>query len=164
MLAEVGLRKGSEAIDGVQDPAVFVVKAHFFVDGAVVIGVGVATENSEVGVLVLEDLFGLQLVLVELEPEVVEVDDVSDFEIEGEVLLLVAPDVDLEGLGLVGGVDDFELLGEVPVFFVAVGSGCVDDEPDGGVELVLLPGLLIFVVLLPGLLEAENLSVLLHNS
>jgi hypothetical protein len=122
VLAEVGLRKGSEAIDGVQDPAVFVVKAHFFVDGAVVIGVGVATENSEVGVLVLVDLFGLQLVLVELEPEVVEVDDVSDFEIEGEVLLLAAPDVDLEGLGLVGGVDDFEFLGEVPVFFVAVGS------------------------------------------
>ena len=130
MFAEVGLGEGSETIDRVQDSAIFVVKPDLFVDGTIVIGVRVATENSEVGVFVLVDLFGLQLVLVEFKFKIVEEDDVPNFEVEGEILFLAAPDVDLKGLILVRRVDDFEFLGEVSVPFVAVGTRCVDDQSD----------------------------------
>lgn len=106
----------------------------------------------------------MQFVLVEFEFEVVEVDDVSDFEIEGEIFFLSAPDIDLQGFTLVGVVDDFNFLGEVSVLFVAVGTGCVDNESSGRVESIRVVGLFIFLVLFFGLLKGENLSVLVHNS
>ena len=77
---------------------------------------------------------------------------------------MTAPDIDLKGFTLIGGVNDFEFLGVVSVFFVAVGARCIDDESDGGVEFVLLFGLFIFIVFFSGLLEGENLSVFVHNS
>ena len=164
MLAEVCLGKGSKSIDWVQDFAIFIVKSYFFVDGTIVVGVRSATKNSEIWLIILINLFGLQLVIVQLELEIIQEDDVTNFKVEGKIFFLVAPDVDLEGFILVGSVDDFEFLGEVSVLFVSVGTWCVDDESDGGVELVLLSRLLIFFMFFSGLQEGENLPVFVHNS
>ena len=159
VLAEVGLGEGPQLGEGVEDFAVVVVQADFLVDGEVAVDVGAAAENAEVGVLVAVGLLGLEFVVEGFDFEIVEEDDVADFEVEGEILLAVAPEVDLEGLLLLGVVDDFEFLGEVPIVLVAVDVGAVDDEADGREQPVA--GLALLVLFLE-LGQGKQLPVLLH--
>jgi len=123
-------------------------------------GVRVAAEDSEVGVFGFVCFFGLKFVVEDFYFEVIEEDDIADSEVEGEIFLAVAPEIDLKGLVLLSVVDEFEFLGVVPVGFVAVDIGAVDDEAHGGVEFIA--GGFVFVVLLLELCEGEQLSVFLH--
>ena len=66
-----------------------------------------AIEYSEIGIFVLEGFFGLEAVIVRVNAEVIGHEDVSHFDIDSEILLAVAPKVDIEGFILLCGVDDF---------------------------------------------------------
>ena len=90
---EVGLGEGSEMIEGGQDFSFFVVKADFFVYGAIVGNVGVATKDSKIGIFVFVGFFGGKLVVIQIEFEIVQEEDISDFDGERKVFFAVAPEV-----------------------------------------------------------------------
>ena len=159
VLGEVGFGEGPELGEGVEDLAIVVVEADLLVDGEVGVDVGAAAEDAEVGVLVAVGLLGLELVVEGLDFEIVEEDDVTDLQAEGEVLLAVAPEVHLEGLLLLRVVYYFQFLSEVPVVLVAVYVRAVDDQPDGRHQP--FAGLALLVLFLE-LGEGKQLPVLLH--
>jgi len=97
----------------------------------IAVDVRTAAEDPEVGVFVFVGLFGLKFVVVGINFEIVEEDDVTNFDTGGEIFPAIAPEVDLKGFLLLGVVDDFKFLSVVPVVFIAIGVGAVDDESDG---------------------------------
>lgn len=72
--------------------------------------------------------------IVDLGFEVIEVEDITDFYIEGEILLAIAPKVDLSGLTGFSAIDDFEFLSIVAICFVFIDVRTIDDESDWAVE------------------------------
>ena len=131
LLAEVGLRECPELVEGAEDPALFVIEAYFFIDGVVAVDLGRSIEYSEVGVLVLEGLLGLQAVVVGVDAEVIEQEDVANLDVDCEVLLAVAPEVDVEGFVLLGCVNDLQFLGVIAILFISEYIGAVGDQSDG---------------------------------
>ena len=95
MFAEVSFREVSKNIEGVKNLTVFVIESHLFIDRMIVSDVGIATENSEVGLIVFVRLFGLKFIIVVFNFEIIEEDDISDFDVESEIILTVAPEVNL---------------------------------------------------------------------
>jgi hypothetical protein len=150
----------SELSDGSEYLTIIIIEANLLVDGGVVDKFCVSAEDAEVGVFYLECFLGLEVSVVEVDAEAVEVEDVSNLHIEGEVFPAVAPQHHLESI-LSGGVDDLELLGEVPVVFVAEDVGAVDHQSDGG-EMSFLAFLVLFLCLLSQLSNALQMLTTLH--
>jgi len=149
-----------ELSDGGEDVAVLVVESHLLVDGGVIGEVRVAAEEAGVGVLDLEGLLGLQVAVVEVDAEPVEVEHVAHLHVQAEVLPLVAPQHHLQRL-LARRVDDPQLLGVVPILFVAEDVGAVDDQSDRG-KVALLRLLLLPLGLLPQFCDGLQMLRALH--
>lgn len=120
-----------------KDASVFIIKSDLLVDGAVVVEIGLAVEDPEIGVLNLISLLGLKSAIVDLNAEPVNEQDVSNLDIEGEVVLAVAVEENLHGCVWTRGVDDLELLGEVSIVLVSEHIGAVDDQANCGIVPVV---------------------------
>lgn len=150
--------------EGGQDASVLIIEAHLFVNWAVVVEIGLAVEDPEVGVLNLEGLLGLQSAIVDLNAEPVDKQDVSDLDVEREVVLAVAVEENLHGGVRTRGIDDLQLLGEVSVVLVAEHIGAVHHQAHRGKVAVsgLLAALGVALALLVELAQGSQLSVLAH--
>jgi len=125
-----------QRIDQRKNFSFLIIKSYLTINWTIIGVFRVSTKNSEEAVFDFECFFGLKAVLVELYFEVVKEQDVTDSEIEREVLSATAVEVDIEGLSS-WGIDDFEFLGEVSVVFIAVDVGGIGDDADRAEQLFL---------------------------
>ena len=56
---------------------------------------------------------------------------------ECKILSMIAPKVDLKWIVLLTMIDNFKFLGVVPVVFVAIDVGAVDDKSNRGEEFIV---------------------------
>ena len=103
----------------------------------IVVDFWVTTEDPKVRILIFVGFFCLQFVIVGVDFEIVEQNDVTDFDMECKILFMIAPKVDLKWIVLLTMIDNFKFLGVVPVVFVAIDVGAVNDESDGGEEFIV---------------------------
>jgi hypothetical protein len=93
----------------------------------------------------------LEGAIVKFNFKVIKKQDISNFDIKGEIFLTVTPNVDLKRLALGSTIDYLEFLCIVAIGLIPVDVGAINNESNRAVEFVsalLCQSTILFVLLL----------------
>ena len=69
----------------------------------------------------------MKVILIQLNLEVIDEENISNFDVEDKILFSIAPDIDLEDLIGVGLINNLEFLCVVSISLISIDIGAIDD-------------------------------------
>ena len=136
IIFEVRFRECSKMTKGSKYLSLFIIKSNFFINWAVIGQLRISAKYSEIRIFCFVCFLCLQSSIVEFEFEIVNIENVTDLNVESEIFLSVVPQIHLKGLVLRCAVNNFEFLSIVAIGRIFVNIGCINNESNGRVKFI----------------------------